>query len=468
MMRCCDVHGRRRGTSKACCHNPKAHRRIVATVRYGGPELDQAPAAPVAWANTRNVPAGRPVGRRPSARRAAGRARHDARNAAPPSVVVGQGRTATTERLRSCTGYHGARRDDALIGVFASELGENVDEELRCYAARYPDLLAGFCGGDLDACEWGRLDDHWRLNGHPEGRVYGCDDAPPSPPLPADAQPAERFETAPCGWTAGLENLRARSTPVWCSEHNGDRIYCRQSFVRRRVTRRAILALRDNSATKACYKSADSEDCPPPGAGLAAAAAAAAVDVAAAAAAVAAAEGDGGVVARGGRFRPPPPSHARLPPPPPRAARSAGTSGRQACRRRRRQPGLPALSLEFATAAERPAAVRRRCLRFELSRREARSSYCDHRCRRRRNLLCVRRRLLPVEALRPPWRGRRAADGAHSALGRSSVRRRSRRGYSAAPATRRRVRLAWRAANQERQGPHQGEPAGRLRAPVQF
>ena len=59
MMRCCDVHDKAtRYQQGLCCHNPKSPSQNCCDRKiWVGPELlDQALAAPVAWANTRNVP----------------------------------------------------------------------------------------------------------------------------------------------------------------------------------------------------------------------------------------------------------------------------------------------------------------------------------------------------------------------------------------------------------------------------
>ena len=60
--------------------------------------------------------------------------------------------------------------------------------ELRCYAERYPDLLAGFCGDDLAQCQWQQLQAHWDDHGVTEGRIMGCG-MPPEPPMPPSPPP---------------------------------------------------------------------------------------------------------------------------------------------------------------------------------------------------------------------------------------------------------------------------------------
>ena len=51
-----------------------------------------------------------------------------------------------------------------------------VDEKWRCYAARHPDLRAGYCTnpGELKTCNWGELADHWATHGYDEGRHAEC------------------------------------------------------------------------------------------------------------------------------------------------------------------------------------------------------------------------------------------------------------------------------------------------------
>ena len=39
---------------------------------------------------------------------------------------------------------------------------------------RYPDLLQGYCGGKLDACNWASLRGHLQSAGAKEGRIITC------------------------------------------------------------------------------------------------------------------------------------------------------------------------------------------------------------------------------------------------------------------------------------------------------
>jgi hypothetical protein len=56
--------------------------------------------------------------------------------------------------------------------------------DAACYALRYDDLLAGFCGGKLKGCDLTRLQAHWETAGRAEGRQFACVVEPPSPPPP--------------------------------------------------------------------------------------------------------------------------------------------------------------------------------------------------------------------------------------------------------------------------------------------
>ena len=59
--------------------------------------------------------------------------------------------------------------------------------DLVCYAARYPDLVDSYCGGDLLACtsaQLARIAWHWEHAGRAEGRRYACTLTPPKPPPP--------------------------------------------------------------------------------------------------------------------------------------------------------------------------------------------------------------------------------------------------------------------------------------------
>ena len=45
---------------------------------------------------------------------------------------------------------------------------------LSCYSLRYSDLLNGYCGGVVDACDWTALGEHMSAIGAREGRIVTC------------------------------------------------------------------------------------------------------------------------------------------------------------------------------------------------------------------------------------------------------------------------------------------------------
>jgi hypothetical protein len=44
----------------------------------------------------------------------------------------------------------------------------------RCYAFRYHDLLVGFCNGNIEQCNAGKLNDHYEKWGKSENREFYC------------------------------------------------------------------------------------------------------------------------------------------------------------------------------------------------------------------------------------------------------------------------------------------------------
>lgn len=46
--------------------------------------------------------------------------------------------------------------------------------EFKCYAMRYPDLLAGYCHGDINRCDWKKLEAHYNTHGKQEYRYVAC------------------------------------------------------------------------------------------------------------------------------------------------------------------------------------------------------------------------------------------------------------------------------------------------------
>lgn len=45
---------------------------------------------------------------------------------------------------------------------------------LDCYVWRYPDLMAGYCAGAYETCDWNVLSQHMKGVGLKEGRVLTC------------------------------------------------------------------------------------------------------------------------------------------------------------------------------------------------------------------------------------------------------------------------------------------------------
>ena len=76
---------------------------------------------------------------------------------------------------------------------------------MRCYAARYADLFAAFCNGDLEHCSAPKLRQHSRAEGRREGRATGCDG------LPAAAEAMLR--PRPLGASAPADD--GRPPPSW-------------------------------------------------------------------------------------------------------------------------------------------------------------------------------------------------------------------------------------------------------------
>ena len=116
-------------------------------------------------------------------------------------------------------------------------LAKGEEAELRCYAERYPDLLAGFCGGDAAGCDWLRLRDHWKLGGEAEGRTFGCEakkpkkqtvehapkklaprTSPPPPPVPVVAT-TTTFVEQTLGFAPSPPPPMARSVAVAVARH---------------------------------------------------------------------------------------------------------------------------------------------------------------------------------------------------------------------------------------------------------
>ena len=69
--------------------------------------------------------------------------------------------------------------------------------DINCYAQRYPDLVSGFCAGDMAKCVPLELQEHYEESGKAEGRIFACGASgfvasampPPPPPPPPRASP---------------------------------------------------------------------------------------------------------------------------------------------------------------------------------------------------------------------------------------------------------------------------------------
>jgi hypothetical protein len=74
---------------------------------------------------------------------------------------------------------------------------------LRCYAQRYTDLLAGYCGGKggkggkVGSCDWAAVLAHWEGHGRAEGRVFECTNAPSPPLLLPSSSPMASLSPSP-------------------------------------------------------------------------------------------------------------------------------------------------------------------------------------------------------------------------------------------------------------------------------
>lgn len=73
--------------------------------------------------------------------------------------------------------------------------------ELQCYVRRYPDLLSGYCKGDLALCNWPRLQRHYDTAGRREGRLIACQAQAPPVAATAVATPPPPQRWRPQGLT---------------------------------------------------------------------------------------------------------------------------------------------------------------------------------------------------------------------------------------------------------------------------
>ena len=137
---------------------------------------------------------------------------------------------------------------------------------MRCYVDRYPDLLRGFCHGQIHLCDWERVGQHWLQVGVKEGQTIACaqgaqgarptqvdgkDDVVRSPPPPAPIA---------CSEFAALENLREHND--WCDFYNGNPDGCLNSYVRR--DREGDLADGEDGGLVRCMYDARRHQCKQP------------------------------------------------------------------------------------------------------------------------------------------------------------------------------------------------------------
>lgn len=92
--------------------------------------------------------------------------------------------------------------------------------DLKCYVARYKDLLDGFCAGNSQTCNWASILEHWEVAGSREGRTFGCKDEPspppwpsPSPPLPPPPSPRPLVNAAATTSSGGGEGRMPVASP---------------------------------------------------------------------------------------------------------------------------------------------------------------------------------------------------------------------------------------------------------------
>lgn len=64
---------------------------------------------------------------------------------------------------------------------------------MKCYARRHSDIFHAFCNDDLEACDVGKLSQHWDEYGKHEGRNTACLEPSPPPPPPPPPSPAPQL-----------------------------------------------------------------------------------------------------------------------------------------------------------------------------------------------------------------------------------------------------------------------------------
>ena len=85
--------------------------------------------------------------------------------------------------------------------------------DVKCYAQRYPDLLKGYCGGDMESCGWGELLDHWEDHGKGEGRIFACGDGASSAPAILEAARSKQPPPSPLRLRVSPPPLPLRRSP---------------------------------------------------------------------------------------------------------------------------------------------------------------------------------------------------------------------------------------------------------------
>ena len=107
---------------------------------------------------------------------------------------------------------------------------------MRCYVDRYPDLLHGFCHGQIHLCDWDRVGQHWLRWESRRGRRSRAR-RPRRARGDAGRRQGRRGAVAAAAGAdrvlgfAALENLREHND--WCDFYNGNPDRCLNSYVRR-------------------------------------------------------------------------------------------------------------------------------------------------------------------------------------------------------------------------------------------
>lgn len=112
---------------------------------------------------------------------------------------------------------------------------------LACYVRRYPDLLIGYCAGQMELCRWEEVLQHYEQAGRQEGRSVDCGGGFGAP-MPASLRSPELWAVEPpvpatahlprCQsvW-AGKQDLRSLTPPRWCVDADHLGIACESAYV---------------------------------------------------------------------------------------------------------------------------------------------------------------------------------------------------------------------------------------------